>query len=83
MNFLTMTCGRSPVRRLSTVSSVTKPPHFILTTEWLWYWSGELGQWIEYGQEVGPINTSSSCPSENNTNNCIKMLLRGTLVTAL
>ncbi|XP_020336622.1 protein mono-ADP-ribosyltransferase PARP12 [Oncorhynchus kisutch] len=69
VNFLTMTCGRSPVRRLSTVSSVTKPPHFILTTEWLWYWSGELGQWIEYGQEMyddkGKVASVTSKTLEN------------------
>ncbi|CAB1313601.1 unnamed protein product [Coregonus sp. 'balchen'] len=50
---------RSPVRRLSTVSSVTKPPHFILTTEWLWYWADELGQWIEYGQEEKVASVTS------------------------
>lgn len=47
-----MTCGKRQVRRLSTVSSVTKPPNFILTTEWLWYWKNEKEKWIEYGQGV-------------------------------
>ncbi|XP_062860334.1 protein mono-ADP-ribosyltransferase PARP12-like [Trichomycterus rosablanca] len=50
VNFISMTCGKAPVRRLSTASSVTKPPHFILTTEWLWYWKNEQGEWNEYGQ---------------------------------
>uniref|UniRef100_A0A8C8AI52 Poly(ADP-ribose) polymerase family member 12 n=1 Tax=Otus sunia TaxID=257818 RepID=A0A8C8AI52_9STRI len=40
------------VRRLSTASSVTKPPHFILTTEWIWYWKDEYGLWREYGKRV-------------------------------
>uniref|UniRef100_A0A8C0F6H8 Poly(ADP-ribose) polymerase family member 12 n=1 Tax=Bubo bubo TaxID=30461 RepID=A0A8C0F6H8_BUBBB len=40
------------VRRLSTASSVTKPPHFILTTEWIWYWKDEYGLWREYGKKV-------------------------------
>ncbi|XP_026851473.2 protein mono-ADP-ribosyltransferase PARP12-like isoform X2 [Electrophorus electricus] len=50
VNFLTMKCAGSQVRRLSTASSVTKPPHFILTTEWLWYWKNDQGAWTEYGQ---------------------------------
>ncbi|XP_046870582.1 protein mono-ADP-ribosyltransferase PARP12 isoform X2 [Hypomesus transpacificus] len=50
VNFLTMEMGSSRVRRLSTSSSVTKPPHFILTTQWLWHWKDELGQWLEFGQ---------------------------------
>ncbi|XP_062860331.1 protein mono-ADP-ribosyltransferase PARP12-like [Trichomycterus rosablanca] len=50
VNFSSMTRQGLPVRRLSTPSSVTKPPHFLLTTEWLWYWKDDLGQWIEYGQ---------------------------------
>jgi len=47
-----MCCGLAKVRRLSTVSSVTKPPHFILTTEWIWYWKDEYGLWQEYGKKV-------------------------------
>ncbi|XP_058242989.1 protein mono-ADP-ribosyltransferase PARP12-like isoform X2 [Hemibagrus wyckioides] len=49
VDFTSMMCGKKKVRRLSTASSVTKPPHFILTTEWLWYWKNDKGQWIEYG----------------------------------
>nr|XP_009942630.1 PREDICTED: poly [ADP-ribose] polymerase 12-like [Opisthocomus hoazin] len=49
--FLNMCCGLAKVRRLSTVSSVTKPPHFILTTEWIWYWKDEYGLWQEYGKK--------------------------------
>uniref|UniRef100_G3PJ34 Poly (ADP-ribose) polymerase family, member 12a n=1 Tax=Gasterosteus aculeatus aculeatus TaxID=481459 RepID=G3PJ34_GASAC len=49
-DFVTMTHGGSPVRRLSTASSVSKPPHFILTTQWLWYWKDDIGQWLEFGQ---------------------------------
>ncbi|PKU41747.1 poly [Limosa lapponica baueri] len=51
--FVNMCCGFAKVRRLSTASSVTKPPHFILTTEWLWYWKDEYGLWQEYGQKDG------------------------------
>ena len=39
------------VRRLSTVSSVSKPNYFILTTDWLWYWQDDNGSWEEYGQD--------------------------------
>ncbi|XP_071407187.1 protein mono-ADP-ribosyltransferase PARP12-like [Pithys albifrons albifrons] len=48
--FHNMCCGFAKVRRLSTASSVTKPPHFILTTEWIWYWKDEYGIWQEYGK---------------------------------
>ncbi|XP_009875435.1 PREDICTED: poly [ADP-ribose] polymerase 12, partial [Apaloderma vittatum] len=49
--FLKMRCGLAKVRRLSTASSVTKPPHFIFTTEWIWYWKNEYGVWQEYGKK--------------------------------
>ncbi|XP_057276588.1 protein mono-ADP-ribosyltransferase PARP12-like [Pezoporus wallicus] len=51
ISFLNMSCGFEKVRRLSTASSVTKPPHFILTTEWIWYWKDEYGLWQEYGKK--------------------------------
>lgn len=50
--FVNMCCGFAKVRRLSTASSVTRPPHFILTTEWIWYWKDEHGLWQEYGKKV-------------------------------
>ncbi|XP_030645815.1 protein mono-ADP-ribosyltransferase PARP12-like [Chanos chanos] len=50
VDFKSVTCGGSSVRRLSTASSVTKPPNFILTTEWCWYWKNDKGGWTEYGQ---------------------------------
>uniref|UniRef100_A0A3B5PYM1 Poly (ADP-ribose) polymerase family, member 12a n=1 Tax=Xiphophorus maculatus TaxID=8083 RepID=A0A3B5PYM1_XIPMA len=50
VDFKTMTYKESPVRRLSTASSVLHPPHFILTTQWIWYWKEDNGLWIEYGQ---------------------------------
>ncbi|KAM9481049.1 protein mono-ADP-ribosyltransferase PARP12-like [Clarias gariepinus] len=61
VDFTLMLCGGKQIRRLSTASSVTKPPHFILTTEWLWYWKNEKGQWIEYGQgkDEKPITSKS------------------------
>uniref|UniRef100_UPI00398F3BD7 protein mono-ADP-ribosyltransferase PARP12-like n=1 Tax=Pristiophorus japonicus TaxID=55135 RepID=UPI00398F3BD7 len=51
INFETMMCESHPVRRLSTASSVTKPPHYILTTEWLWYMENAVGKWTEYGTQ--------------------------------
>uniref|UniRef100_A0A3P9IPL0 Poly (ADP-ribose) polymerase family, member 12a n=1 Tax=Oryzias latipes TaxID=8090 RepID=A0A3P9IPL0_ORYLA len=52
VDFLTMTFRGAPVRRLSTASCVSKPPHFILTTQWLWYWKDERGAWAEYGKQL-------------------------------
>ncbi|KAM4748712.1 protein mono-ADP-ribosyltransferase PARP12-like [Rhinophrynus dorsalis] len=51
MNFDTMTFKSYKVKRLSTPSSASKPPHFILTTDWLWYWLDENYRWIQYGKE--------------------------------
>ncbi|XP_061773834.1 protein mono-ADP-ribosyltransferase PARP12 isoform X2 [Nerophis ophidion] len=66
VNFLTMTCKGSKVRRLSTASSVSKPPHFILTTQWLWYWQEETGKWNEYGQSLqSNVNKPASITSES------------------
>ncbi|MGH0125208.1 UNVERIFIED_CONTAM: hypothetical protein FKN15_048893 [Acipenser sinensis] len=59
VNFLTMTLGSAKVRRLSTASSVTKPPHFILTTKWVWYWKDQCGVWIEYGKQLIELSKSS------------------------
>ncbi|NXC48343.1 PAR12 polymerase, partial [Penelope pileata] len=53
ISFVDMCCGFEKVRRLSTASSATKPPHFILTTEWIWYWKDEHGLWQEYGKKNG------------------------------
>ncbi|XP_034391511.1 protein mono-ADP-ribosyltransferase PARP12 [Cyclopterus lumpus] len=58
VDFMAMTYGQSRVRRLSTASSVSKPPHFILTTQWLWYWKDDSGIWLEFGQSDGGIPTS-------------------------
>ncbi|XP_028602940.2 protein mono-ADP-ribosyltransferase PARP12-like [Podarcis muralis] len=49
--FSSMTCGTAKIRRLSTASSVTMAPHYILTTDWIWYWKDEYGVWNEYGKE--------------------------------
>uniref|UniRef100_A0A667WS67 C3H1-type domain-containing protein n=1 Tax=Myripristis murdjan TaxID=586833 RepID=A0A667WS67_9TELE len=49
--FDTMTRGSSSVRRLSTASSVLHP-NFVLTTEWLWYWEDESGNWNLYASAV-------------------------------
>uniref|UniRef100_A0A8C8REU9 Poly [ADP-ribose] polymerase 12 n=1 Tax=Pelusios castaneus TaxID=367368 RepID=A0A8C8REU9_9SAUR len=51
INFKSLTS--SSLRRLSTPSSVTRPPKFIMTTKWIWYWKNDQGQWIEYGQQDG------------------------------
>lgn len=52
IDFITMTRGMQPVRRLSTVSSVKKPLYYTLTTKWLWYYKGDHGNWVEYGELV-------------------------------
>lgn len=62
VDFMAMTYGGSPVRRLSTASSVSKPPHFILTTEWLWYWKDDDRKWLEFGQ--GDSDTPASVTSQ-------------------
>ncbi|CAM4453961.1 protein mono-ADP-ribosyltransferase PARP12 [Lepidochelys kempii] len=62
--FQNMTCGSAKVRRLSTASSVTKPPHFILTTDWLWYWKDEYGVWREYGTEDDDHDASTVYSSD-------------------
>ncbi|NWU36229.1 PAR12 polymerase, partial [Hylia prasina] len=60
IDFQTMTCSSSSVRRLSTPSSVTKPT-YLLTTQWIWYWKNNQDKWIEYGQqEEGNSTTSPS-----------------------
>ncbi|XP_066525570.1 protein mono-ADP-ribosyltransferase PARP12b [Hoplias malabaricus] len=50
VDFLSMTRANDPVRRLSTASSITKPAHYILTTQWIWYYKGDHENWIEYGR---------------------------------
>ncbi|XP_010191853.1 PREDICTED: poly [ADP-ribose] polymerase 12-like, partial [Mesitornis unicolor] len=66
INFQTMTCGSSFLRRLSTPSSVTKPT-YVLTTQWIWYWKNDQGQWIEYGEqgEGDSVKSPSSEVLEN------------------
>ncbi|CAL8242302.1 unnamed protein product [Merluccius merluccius] len=60
VDFINMTWTNSqPVRRLSTVSSVTKPPHYTLTTKWLWYYEECRGSWVEYGQADNKQRTTS------------------------
>ncbi|KAF7645759.1 hypothetical protein LDENG_00198990 [Lucifuga dentata] len=59
VDFLFMRQAWRPVRRLSTVSSVVKPPHYVLTTEWLWYYKGDQGNWVEYGQPDDKQRTTS------------------------
>ncbi|XP_062338738.1 protein mono-ADP-ribosyltransferase PARP12-like [Osmerus eperlanus] len=53
-----MTCGLNTARRLSTISSVLQPS-FILTTEWLWYWQDESGNWIQYATASAALRTAS------------------------
>ncbi|XP_067892143.1 protein mono-ADP-ribosyltransferase PARP12-like [Heterodontus francisci] len=59
VNFMTMTNNLNKVRRLSTSSSVTKPQHYSLTTEWLWYWQANTRDWIEYGKQEGSDSVCS------------------------
>ncbi|XP_072000959.1 zinc finger CCCH-type antiviral protein 1-like isoform X2 [Engystomops pustulosus] len=61
IDFRTMKSGVHRVRRLSTVSSVTKPSEYVLTTEWLWYWQDEYGTWTQYGHSnVKNVSSTSS-----------------------
>ncbi|XP_067110956.1 protein mono-ADP-ribosyltransferase PARP12-like isoform X2 [Osmerus mordax] len=53
-----MTCGLNTARRLSTISSILQPS-FILTTEWLWYWQDESGNWIQYATASAVLRTAS------------------------
>nr|XP_013013984.1 poly [ADP-ribose] polymerase 12 [Cavia porcellus] len=66
LHFNSMMFGTAQARRLSTASSVTKPPYFILTTDWAWYWIDEFGSWQEYGKQgtVHPVTTISSSDVE-------------------
>ncbi|XP_021249095.1 zinc finger CCCH-type antiviral protein 1-like isoform X2 [Numida meleagris] len=66
INFQTMTCSSSLLRRLSTPSSVVNPT-FVLTTKWIWYWKNDQGQWTEYGTqgEQDIVNSPSSDILEN------------------
>ncbi|KAM6091270.1 protein mono-ADP-ribosyltransferase PARP12-like [Theristicus caerulescens] len=66
IDFQTMTRSFSSLRRLSTPSSVTKPT-FVLTTQWIWYWKNDQGQWIEYGEqgEGDSVSSPSSDVMEN------------------
>uniref|UniRef100_A0A1W7RBE8 Zinc finger CCCH-type antiviral protein 1 n=1 Tax=Agkistrodon contortrix contortrix TaxID=8713 RepID=A0A1W7RBE8_AGKCO len=59
LDFITMTSVADPIRRLSTVSSVTKEAKFVMTTKWLWYWMNDLGQWIEYGKQERQLQPAS------------------------
>ncbi|MBN3318976.1 PAR12 polymerase, partial [Atractosteus spatula] len=61
VDFLTMTRESYRVRRLSTASSITKPPHYILTTEWVWYYKGDHENWIEYGKPVSMDSNVHQC----------------------
>ncbi|KAL8222063.1 UNVERIFIED_CONTAM: hypothetical protein K2H54_074867 [Gekko kuhli] len=61
IDFSRITSNSLQVRRLSTASSVTKPPHYILTTEWLWYWKDDYGLWNEYGKQDVDHGASSVC----------------------
>lgn len=64
VDFQTMTQDSWVVRRLSTVSSVLKPPHYTLTTEWRWFYKGDHGTWVEYGQ-LDDKQRSTSVTSES------------------
>ncbi|XP_074681747.1 protein mono-ADP-ribosyltransferase PARP12-like isoform X1 [Strix aluco] len=66
IDFQRMTCGSSSLRRLSTPSSVSKPT-LTFTTQWIWYWKNNQGQWVEYGEEGedDSMNSPSSAVIEN------------------
>ncbi|XP_051819496.1 protein mono-ADP-ribosyltransferase PARP12 [Antechinus flavipes] len=63
IKFDNMSGGSYKVRRLSTASSVVKPPHFVFTTQWLWYWKSDGGLWQTYGlkgteRHVATVNST-------------------------
>ncbi|XP_074859432.1 protein mono-ADP-ribosyltransferase PARP12-like isoform X2 [Carettochelys insculpta] len=58
INFKSLTSSSATLRRLSTPSSITKPPKFVMTTKWIWYWKNDLGKWIEYGKQDGQHEAS-------------------------
>uniref|UniRef100_A0A8C5Q8C6 Poly(ADP-ribose) polymerase family member 12 n=1 Tax=Leptobrachium leishanense TaxID=445787 RepID=A0A8C5Q8C6_9ANUR len=64
LDYNTMTYKKCNIRRLSTPSSVSKPPHFILTTEWLWYWKDEYNIWMEYGGQCDLHSLSNITSSD-------------------
>lgn len=51
LNFQEMTCDYNPIRRLSTPSSVTRPPGTVFTTKWVWYWKSGPNTWVRYGEK--------------------------------
>ncbi|RXN08119.1 poly [ADP-ribose] polymerase 12-like protein [Labeo rohita] len=63
VHFDMMSQGCYSVRRLSTVPSVLQPT-FILTTEWIWYWEDEFGNWIQYATADGGHHLSSISSAE-------------------
>lgn len=63
IDFITMTRGMQPVRRLSTVSSMKKPLYYTLTTKWLWYYKGDRGNWVEYGELDEKLRSTSETSS--------------------
>ncbi|XP_014008938.2 protein mono-ADP-ribosyltransferase PARP12 [Salmo salar] len=63
VHFDSMSRGLWEVRRLSTVSSVTKPT-YVLTTEWVWFWVDEYGKWIQYAS-IKEMHRLSSITSED------------------
>lgn len=65
LNFKSMKFGTAQARRLSTASSVTKPPHFILTTEWIWYWIDDFGFWQQYGKQVSVMEREQVVPPQD------------------
>ncbi|XP_055762053.1 protein mono-ADP-ribosyltransferase PARP12-like isoform X2 [Salvelinus fontinalis] len=63
VRFDSMSRGLWDVRRLSTVSSVTKPT-YVLTTEWVWFWEDEYGKWVQYAS-IKEMHRLSSITSED------------------
>uniref|UniRef100_A0A8C3WSH2 Zinc finger CCCH-type containing, antiviral 1 n=1 Tax=Catagonus wagneri TaxID=51154 RepID=A0A8C3WSH2_9CETA len=51
LDFQKMTCHNNPIRRVSTPSSVTRPPGSVFTTKWIWYWRSGPNTWVQYGEK--------------------------------
>ncbi|XP_072309372.1 protein mono-ADP-ribosyltransferase PARP12-like [Eucyclogobius newberryi] len=63
VHFDTMTSGSDKVRRLSTLNSVLEPD-FIHTTDWLWYWEDESGEWHQYAAVTSQHGSASITSKE-------------------
>lgn len=58
LDFQKMTCNQSPIRRISTPSSVAVPNN-VFATKWIWYWKDDFDRCVQYGEKVRSIPRAS------------------------